>query len=62
MGFAQAEQNEDDVKIMVQSLPILVAKKELPYVMSRGAVRIDHADSGWGGGYYVSRIYASSCG
>ena len=62
LGIAQDERKENDIDVEISDAHIVIAKKELAYVLSRGGVRIDHADSGWGGGFYVSRIYASSCG
>ena len=62
LGIAQDERKDDDIEVKIGKIRIVFAPKELPYVLSRGGVRVDHADSGWSGGFYVSRIYATSCG
>ena len=61
LGIAQDERKDDDIEIKKDNVHIVITPKELPYVLSRGGVRVDHADSGWSGGFYVSRIYATSC-
>lgn len=40
---------------------VVIARNEEPYVLSRGGVRVDHVESGWGEGFYVNRIYGESC-
>ncbi|MFH1809151.1 MAG: hypothetical protein ABIJ09_10430 [Pseudomonadota bacterium] len=47
----------------MNGLRMVIASNEEPYVLSRGGVRVDHVDSGWGSGFYVSRIHGEpGCG